>query len=109
MSFVLKNPNGTIDKQASVTISAGMTIGDVVTALNTSFGSAGSFALGSDGGLKFTPSSANSADSLNVTSDTTQRGTTGMSFTQLFGIGTNQAAVQAQGFSVNVNMVSSPS
>lgn len=109
MSFVLKNPNGTIDKQASVTISAGMTIGDVVTALNTSFGSAGSFALGSDGGLKFTPSSANSADSLNVTSDTTQRGTTGMSFTQLFGIGTNQAAIQAQGFSVNVNMVSSPS
>ena len=109
MSFVLKNPNGTIDKQASVTITAGMTIGDVVTALNTSFGTAGSFALGSDGSLKFTPSSGNSADSLNVTADTTQRGTTGMSFTQLFGIGVNQAAVQAQGFSVNANMVSSPS
>jgi flagellar hook-associated protein 1 FlgK len=109
MSFTLKNPNGTLDKQASVTITAGMTIGNVVTALNTSFGSAGSFALGSDGSLKFTPSSGNSADSLNVTADTTQRGSTGMSFTQLFGIGANQAAIQAQGFSVNANMISSPS
>jgi len=32
-----------------------------------------------------------------------------MSFTELFGIGVNQAAVQAQGFSVNSNMASSPS
>jgi flagellar hook-associated protein 1 FlgK len=109
MSFVLKNPNGTIDKQASVTIAAGMSIGDVVTALNTSFGGAGTFALGSDGSMKFTPSGGNSSDTLNVTSDTTQRGNTGMSFTGLFGIGANQAAMQAQGFSVNASMISSPS
>lgn len=109
LSFMLKNPNGSIDKQASVTISAGMTVGNVVTALNTAFGSAGSFALGSDGSLKFTPSSANSTDALNVTADTTQRGGTGMSFTQMFGIGTNQAAIQAQGFSVDGNMIASPS
>ena len=109
MSFMLKNPNGTIDKQTTVTITAGMSIGDVVTAMNTSFGGAGTFSLGSDGAIKFTPSAGNSSDTLTTTADTTQRGSTGMSFTQMFGIGANQAAVQAQGFSVNSNMASSPS
>jgi flagellar hook-associated protein 1 FlgK len=109
MSFVLKNPNGNIDKQATVTVTAGMSIGDVITALNTSFGGAGTFALGSDGSMKFTPSAGNSSDTLNATADTTQRGNTGMSFTELFGIGANQAAMQAKGFSVNANMIASPS
>ena len=109
MSFMLKNPNGTIDKQVSVSLTAGMSVGDIVTAMNTAMGGAGTFALGSDGSMKFTPSAANSSDALTTTSDTTQRGSTGMSFTELFGIGVNQAAVQAQGFSVNSNMASSPS
>ncbi|MBS0274726.1 MAG: hypothetical protein JSR55_10060 [Proteobacteria bacterium] len=109
MSFMLKNPNGAIDKQATVTIAAGMSIGDVVTAMNTSFGGAGTFSLGSDGSIKFAPSAGNSSDTLTTTSDTTQRGGTGMSFTQMFGIGINQAAAQAQGFAVNSNMASSPS
>jgi len=109
MSFMLKNPNGAIDKQATVTITAGMSIGDVVTAMNTSFGGAGTFSLGSDGSIKFTPSAGNSSDSLTTMADTTQRGATGMSFTQMFGIGVNQAASQAQGFAVNSNMASSPS
>jgi flagellar hook-associated protein 1 FlgK len=109
MSFMLKNPNGTIDKQVTVPITAGMTVGDVVSAMNTAMGGAGTFALNSDGSMKFTPSAANGKDTLTVTSDTTQRGSTGMSFTQMFGIGANQAAAQAQGFSVNANMASSPS
>jgi flagellar hook-associated protein 1 FlgK len=43
-----------------------------------------------------------------VTSDTTQRGTTGMSFSELFGIGDQQAASFASGFSVNPTIASSP-
>lgn len=109
MSFMLKNPNGTVDKQVSVSITAGMTVGDVVTAMNTAMGGAGTFSLNSDGSMKFTPSASNSRDTLTVTSDTTQRGATGMSFTQMFGIGANQASAQAQGFSVNPNMTASPS
>jgi flagellar hook-associated protein 1 FlgK len=77
--------------------------------MNTAMGGAGTFSLNSDGSMKFTPSSANSKDTLTVTSDTTQRGNTGLSFTQMFGIGANQAAAQAQGFSVNPNMAASPS
>ena len=109
MSFSLKNPSGAIDKTATVTITAGMTIGNIVNALNTSFGGAATFSLNSKGALTMTPSAANSADTLNVTADTTSRGTTGMSFTQMFGLGSNQAAAQAQGFSVAPSVASSPS
>ncbi|HWD48727.1 MAG TPA: flagellar basal body rod C-terminal domain-containing protein, partial [Rhizomicrobium sp.] len=100
MSFALKNANGNVDKSATVSITAGMSIGDVISALNTSFNGAATFNLNSSGQLVMTPSAANAGEDLNVTSDTTARGTTGMSFTELFGLGTNQQAAQAQGFSV---------
>lgn len=108
MSFVLKGPNGEIGKQASVTLTAGMTVGDIVNALNTSFGGAASFALGGDGSLKMTPSAGNAGYQLNVTSDSTTRGTTGMSFTQLFGLGVQQLSAQAQGFSVAPEIANAP-
>ena len=108
MSFTLKGPNGEIAKQASVTITAGMTIGNVVGALNTAMGGAGTFTLAADGSLNFAPSAANAGYSLNVTGDTTARGTTGMSFTALFGLGIQQEAAQAQSFSVNSSIVNAP-
>jgi flagellar hook-associated protein 1 FlgK len=55
-----------------------------------------------------TPSSSYSGYTLNVTQDTTARGTTGMSFTQLFGLGAQQQAAQAQGFAVNSSVASNP-
>ena len=109
MSFVLKDQNGNVAKQASVTLSAGMTIGNIVTALNTSLGSAATASLGSDGSLTITPASQYSGDSLYVTKDTTQRGTTGMSFSELFGLGAAQLGGQAASFSVNPALVASPS
>ena len=108
MSFVLKGPNGEVGKQASVTVTSGMTIGDIVTALNTAFGGAATFALGSNGALSMTPSPANAGYQLNVTGDSTARGDTGMSFTTLFGFGQQQATALASGFAVNSAMVSNP-
>ena len=108
MSFALKGPNGEIGKQVSVTLAAGMSIGDIVNALNTQFGGAASFSLAADGSLKMATSSAYSGYQLNVAQDTTTRGSTGISFTQLFGLGPQQLAAQAQGFSVNSAVVSNP-
>jgi len=108
MSFVLKGPNGQIGKQASVTVTSGMSIGDIVSSLNTAFGGAATFALGSNGALSMTPSQANAGYTLNVTGDSTSRGTTGMSFTTLFGLGQQQAALLSGGFSVNAAMVQNP-
>lgn len=106
MTLALKGPDGSTVKQATVSITAGMTIGDVVGALNTAMGGTISFALNSDGSISET--SANPADNLTVTSDSTQRGTTGMSFSELFGIGDQEAANFASTFSVNSAISASP-
>ena len=106
MSLVLKNPDGGIVRQAGVTVTAGMTIGDVVSALNTAMGGTCSFALNADGSLSTT--SADPANTLVVASDSTARGTTGMSFSTLFGLGAQQAMNFASGFSVNSAIAANP-
>ncbi|HEY0301813.1 MAG TPA: flagellar hook-associated protein FlgK [Rhizomicrobium sp.] len=105
----LKGPGGDIARSATVTLTAGMTVANVVMALNTAMGGAVNFSLGSDGSLTTTPSAGLANYSLNVTDDTTQRGGTGMSFTQLFGVGSNQTALQAASFSVNGAIAAAPS
>ncbi len=107
MQFTLKNPDGSIAKQASVTLTGTETIGQVVSALNTAFGGAATFSLGSDGSLSMTPT--NSGAQLSVNSDSTTRGSTGMSFTEMFGVGIQQQSAQATNFAVNPSLASSPS
>ena len=97
----LTGPNGQSGPTASVTLNSGMTIGDIVNALNTGFGGAASFSLSSSGQLTMTPGSNYSGYSLGVTSDSTQRGTTGMSLSELFGLGSQQTINQAVNFAVN--------
>ncbi len=109
ISLQLKGPNGDVARSATVTLTAGMTIANVVTALNTAMGGAVNFGLGSDGTLTSTPSASLSNYALNVTGDTTQRGTTGMSFTQIFGVGANQLALQGSSFAVNAAIAAAPS
>ncbi len=100
IAMSLKGPDGDIVKQVSVTTVAGMTIANVVTALNSAMGGAATFTLKSDGSIATATSALYPSYQLNVTTDTTQRGATGMSFTQLFGIGANQTANQAASFTV---------
>jgi flagellar hook-associated protein 1 len=76
--------------------------------LNTAMAGSATFTLNSDGSISETQPTALSNYSLNVTADTTQRGTTGMSFTQLFGIGLNQTALQAANFSLNPQIAAAP-
>ena len=108
MSFVLKGPNGQVGKEASVSVAAGDTIGTIIGKLNTAFGGAATFSLGANGALSMTPSAANAGYQLNVTGDTTARGTTGTSFTQLFGLGTQQAGTLASSFAFNPAVASNP-
>ena len=108
ISLQLKGPNGEIAKTATVNVTAGMTIGNVVSALNTAMGGQATFTLNSDGSITEAQPSALANYSLNVTSDSTQRGTTGMSFTQLFGIGANQQMLQASSFAVASPIAASP-
>jgi flagellar hook-associated protein 1 FlgK len=105
----LKGPNGDIAKSGSVTITVGMSIGDVVGALNTAMGGAASFTLNPDGSITTSPSANYAGYQLQVSKDTTQRGVTGISFSELFGIGANQTALQAADFSVTSALAGDPS
>ncbi|MDE3114105.1 MAG: flagellar hook-associated protein FlgK [Pseudomonadota bacterium] len=108
MSFALKDASGNVVKSASVTLTGSETIGGVISALNTAFGGAETFSLGSDGSLSMTPSAAYANDSFAATADSTMRGTTGLSFTQLFGLGPAAKAAMASGFSVSSAISATP-
>ena len=108
ITLSLKGPNGDIVKNTSITTTAGQTVGNVVAALNTAMGGAATFTLNPDGSISTANSALYSGYSLNVTGDTTQRGTTGMSFTQIFGLGSNAQAMQAASFSLTPAVSANP-
>ena len=66
-------------------------------------------ARNSDGSITSSTSALYPGYALNVTGDTTQRGGTGMSFTQIFGIGANAQSTQASGFSLTAALSANPS
>ncbi|HWC64017.1 MAG TPA: flagellar hook-associated protein FlgK [Rhizomicrobium sp.] len=108
IAMSLKGPQGDIVKQVSITTTAGMTIGDVVNALNSAMGGAASFTLNANGSISTATSALYPGYQLNVTTDNTSRGTTGVSFTKLFGIGANNLANQAGAFSVTSAVANAP-
>ena len=108
IALSLKGPDGDIVKKVNVTTTAGMTIGNIVTALNTALGGAATFTLNSNGAITTAKSALYSDYQLNVNNDSTLRGTTGVSFTTLFGIGDNNLANQAVNFAVTPAIASAP-
>jgi flagellar hook-associated protein 1 len=104
VDLVLKGPNGDIVKQASVAVTAGMTMGQFTTALNTAMNGYASFSLNADGSMSTAVSNTYGGYQVMVAGDTTTRGSTGMSLSTLFGLGANQIAQQAVGFTVNPDL-----
>lgn len=110
IDFVLKNAAGDVATKASVTITSGMTVSQALSAINTQLGSYGSLTLNGDGSVSTTLASKYSSGGyqLQVGSDTTSRGTTGVSMTQLFGIGANTIGQQSVNFQVNGAVANNP-
>ncbi|HWA68623.1 MAG TPA: flagellar hook-associated protein FlgK [Rhizomicrobium sp.] len=108
ISLSMKGPGGDIVKNVSITTTAGQTIGDVVTALNTALGGAATFTLNSDGSISTAASALYPGYAVNVTGDTTSRGTTAMSFSQIFGLGANAVVGQASAFGLTSTVTNNP-
>jgi flagellar hook-associated protein 1 FlgK len=108
ISLSLKGPDGDIVKNTTITTTAGQTIGDVVNALNTALGGAATFTLGSNGAITTANSALYPGYAVNVTADTTSRGTTGMSFSTLFGLGATAQGSQATNFAVTSTVANNP-
>jgi flagellar hook-associated protein 1 FlgK len=71
-------------------------------------GGAATFTLNSDGSISTVTNTAYPNYQLNVTHDTTARGTTGIGFTKLFGIGANNLANQAKDFALTSTVANAP-
>ncbi len=108
ITVALKGPDGDIAKTASITTTAGQTIGQILTALNTAMNGAATFTLNSDGSISTSTSALYPGYSLDIPVDNSQRGTTGMSFSQLFGLGANAQRLQAMGFAVTPTVANNP-
>lgn len=100
INLVFKGPNGQVARTASVAITSGMTVTQAISALNSSLTGYASVTLNSDGSVTTSATNAYPGYEVQVTGDTTARGTTGVSVSELFGIGANQMSNQASGFSL---------
>ncbi len=101
--FAIRDESGRLVRSFTLTV-GGASIGDIISDLNTQAGSYGSFAIGADGTLAFTPSSTSSGWKLEIDTDTTERGTTGVSLSSLFGLGARFGMEQASGMRVRDNI-----
>lgn len=97
-------------RDVTLTVPAGATMNDLLTALNasgTGVGLYGQFTLDSRGALSFAGSPPLNAG-LTVVSDTTQRGVGGPSISQLFGLGAFERSVRAAQYEVAPAITSQP-
>ena len=108
IALSLKGPGGDIVKNVSITAAAGQTVGNVITALNAALGGAATFSLNPDGSISTATSALYPGYVLNVTNDSTQRGSTGVNFTQLFGLGANTQGQMASGFGLTSAVSANP-
>lgn len=111
LSFRFTGESGSKLRDIQVAIPAGGTVGDLINALNdpaTGIGRFGAFALAADGTLNFT-GFGNPAPTMSVLEDTTVQVPSGLSVTELFGIGAGVRASRADGFSLRADIRQSPS
>ena len=111
----IRDSTNTVAKTFNLTVTninaRGSTFQSVLDELNASanLGNFGTFALGTTGDLTFTPTSAFSDYQPVVTSDTTNRGSTGLGLENLFGIGPKFLADAADDVTVVSTIKSDPS
>jgi len=98
-------------RDLQVAVPAGGTVGDLVSSLNdpaTGVGRFGTFSLAADGSLSFT-GYGNPPPSLGVLEDRTTQVPSGISVTELFGIGGGTRASRADGFVIRADIRQAPS
>lgn len=106
VDFAIRGATGEITRRFTYTVS-GSTVGDMVTGLNAAAGAAGSFALDGEGRITFTPTGG-SANRLELEGDTTLRGGTSLSLTEMFGLGQSYQMAQGTGLSVRSSVANNP-
>lgn len=106
----LRSPDNEVVTTYNLDFSAvgGATMNDVLTDLNTGFSGYATFSLDSNGALVATPASSYSGYKFNVTADTTDRASTGVNFSQFFGLGDRYRTDAANGVTIRSDIVADP-
>jgi len=98
LSFKVMAPDGRTAQNVSITV-GGTSFNDLLTSLNdpvTGLGRYASFSLDGNGRLVETPVSGYANFDVQMTADSTSRGGTGLSFSQMFGVGLAAKANRAE-------------
>lgn len=110
MKFQLKNAAGSVAADITVNLTTGMTVGQAITAMNTALGGYASVTLDpTTGAISTSVATQYAGYNLQVTDDSTLRGTTGLSVSSMFGIGSNALGKIASGFTLDSAIAASPS
>lgn len=110
LTFRFTGETGSRLRDLQVAVPAGGTVGDLVTALNdpaTGVGRFGAFSLAADGSLSFA-GLGNPAPTMTVLEDRTTQVPSGVSVTELFGIGGGVRASRADDFALRADIRQSP-
>jgi len=106
LSFNILSSTGATLQTVTTKTPSGGTVGDLVSALNSSVSAYGQFSLSSTGQLSFQANTGSNV-SLAVATDDTQNGA-GASVTQLFGIGAAQQISASTSYSVRTDIANNP-
>lgn len=110
LTLRLTGPSGARLHDVSLSVPAGGTLADLVTALNdpvSGVGRSGSFTLDSQGALTFQANPPGSA-TLSVLDDRTVQAPSGVSLSALFGIGAGVRGSRADGFTLRTDIRQNP-
>jgi flagellar hook-associated protein 1 FlgK len=104
LSFDIRAAGGNSVDTVGITMNAGETFNDVITALNdpvNGLGRYATFTLDARGELSYTANAGYEKFELNLTGDTTARAGSGLAFSKLFGVGLEARAARSESFSVD--------
>ncbi|MEH6663715.1 MAG: flagellar hook-associated protein FlgK [Brevundimonas sp.] len=111
IKFRFTGDTGARLRDIEVTVPPGGAVDDMIAALNdpnTGVGYYGSFSLDAAGALNFTPSRT-PAPQMSILEDRTTQIPSGVSLTELFGIGGGVRSSRADGFSIRADIAADPS
>jgi len=100
INLQLVGPDGTVVNSGTVTM-AGGSFGATISDMNAAMSGTVTFSLDANGALVSTPSPAYSGYSIRVVSDSTSRGPSGTSLSELFGLGNSFTANAAKDIQVS--------
>lgn len=107
MTFALRNADGSIMRRVEFTVGAGATMDSLRTDLNTALQGYGQATLNAEGRLQLVPTS-NSVARIDVIQDTTVRGDTNLSMSELFGLGESLPLQRSRSLSIRSDIDSNP-